>query len=652
MVSTVRHHLGPLAVFAVLVAWWLLPLAPHFSNAVPGAGPGDNLAFVWNVWWVRHALQHPGGTVLFTPLLLHPFGADLTQHTLALLPALAVSAIDNPILAQNLLIVAHVFLNFVCAYVLAYRETRLRGAAVLGALIFGSSPFVSAHLLGHFNLIAAWVIPLTALVASAARDKPSWMAGTLLGLVLGCTAYVDYYYLVYGGLVAVILVLAGTLSPYWSVLPPPSWRKVLSTVFLVALICDAVVIVWIVMSGGAALQVGSHRVSIRSVTNPVSAAWLVLLTWVLVRMTVALRIHIDRARLWSRVPILAAAVVTVAVILLPLILHAFSLWRAGQYASQRYFWRSAPSGIDLTTLALGNPFSLVYGAVVSRFYSALDVNLVENVGWVGPSVIVLSSVAIWRCRPAASKWLTVAVVFGIWSLGPSLEIAGHRTPFWLPATLVRWMPIVSNARIPARAIIVVYASGAVLSAYGFAWLERRSSIGRSMAALLAAVLVLDSLPQHPPLYHVYERSIDRELAGDSAPGAVLELPMGVRDGMGELGKFDSRVLYYQTIDHRPILGGFVARIPPSIGQQYNAMPIVGPLLRLSSGTSLRAERPDDDRMRAKQVLESLDVRFVVVTFSTSPADLLTYVDRVLPLRVVARDADHALYRVDATAAGR
>ena len=102
----------------------------------------------------------------------------------------------------------------------------------------------------------------------------------------------------------------------------------------------------------------------------------------------------------------------------------------------------------------------------------------------------------------------------------------------------------------------------------------------------------------------------------------------------------------QTIHERPILGGFVARIPASIGARYNAMPVIGSLLRLSSGTPLSAERPDEDRPQAAAILASLGVRYVVVNASSCSPDLLAYVRRDLPLRLVSESDGRALYAVD------
>ncbi len=392
------------------------------SVAVPGAGAGDNVSFIWNVWWTRYALQHPGQSVFFTPLLLHPFGANLTQHTLTLLPALAVSWIDNPVLAQNVLIVAHIFLNFASAYALAYRETRRIPPSLLAAVVFGWSPFVSAHLQGHFNLIAAWVLPLTALATLLACDRPSWRAGALVGILIGCIAYVDYYYVIYAVALTGLLLLHGALTLERVHADWAPWQRVVIRSLLGLLACDGLIAAWILVTGGTELRMLAFRVSMHSLTNPLSAGWLLGLACLCVHATRVLRIrgHASKAR--ERIPIAAGAALAAAVILVPLAIRALSLWYSGEYATQRYLWRSAPAGIDLATLVLGNPFNLFYGTAASRLYEAAGVDLVEQVAWLGPAVLAFLAVVIAalpsdRCEMDADDGCLWCVVVGAVSGG-------------------------------------------------------------------------------------------------------------------------------------------------------------------------------------------------------------------------------------------
>ena len=124
---------GRLRVLLAIAGLWVVPILGHFRTAIPGAGPGDNLTFVWDVWWMRYVLHHPDYSFFSTPFLFHPFGVDLTLHTHTALPALVAAVIGpaSPIASQNLLVVVHLCLNLLCSYALAYRTTGRRSSARL-----------------------------------------------------------------------------------------------------------------------------------------------------------------------------------------------------------------------------------------------------------------------------------------------------------------------------------------------------------------------------------------------------------------------------------------------------------------------------------------------------------------------------------------
>jgi hypothetical protein len=77
---------------------------------------------------------------------------------------------------------------------------------------------------------------------------------------------------------------------------------------------------------------------------------------------------------------------------------------------------------------------------------------------------------------------------------------------------------------------------------------------------------------------------------------------------------------------------------------YEAAPVLGSFLRLSSGGSLAHEGTVVPRDAAAALLNQ-DVRFIVLNRATSPPDLLEYVGR-LPLRRIAADGDRELWLVE------
>ena len=75
-----------------------------------------------------------------------------------------------------------------------------------------------------------------------------------------------------------------------------------------------------------------------------------------------------------------------------------------------------------------------------------------------------------------------------------------------------------------------------------------------------------------------------QLATIRDEGAVIEVPFGIGDGLtAGQGSQDRRLLYHATIHGHPVVGGYIGRMPPAVAQAYDAMPVIGNLLRLSNG---------------------------------------------------------------------
>ena len=99
------------------------------------------------------------------------------------------------------------FLNAACAYALAFDLVRHRRVALFAGIAFGGSPYVAAHLLGHFDLLTAWVIPFFALLLRRALHNGRWHAAVGGGLCVAVAAYSAYYHVVYLAVFAVTYTL-------------------------------------------------------------------------------------------------------------------------------------------------------------------------------------------------------------------------------------------------------------------------------------------------------------------------------------------------------------------------------------------------------------------------------------------------------------
>jgi hypothetical protein len=230
----------------------------------------------------------------------------------------------------------------------------------------------------------------------------------------------------------------------------------------------------------------------------------------------------------------------------------------------------------------------------------------------------------------------------LWALGPWLRVAGFDTGLLLPQNILALVPILSNARIPGRAMVLVFLAVAMITAKVIAGVAAR----RRWAAVagVIALTLIDYVPAPFPTTEVTVPSLYRELR-DLPGGAVCELPVGLRDGFGTTGLFDERALSYQMVHGHPIVGGFAARIPDSIKKGYEELPVVRSLFRLSAGAIPDPRDLALTREAAGAALQQATIEFVVVNRATAPAPLLAYVVSALPLELVAHEGERDLYVV-------
>ncbi len=680
-------HLLAAGLFAVLAIALTWPLPLHLHDAVPGFDAGDNLTFVWNFWWIRTAI-HTGVSPLWTPALFAPLGTSLVLHTATLLPTAAATVAlphADALAMYNLALIATLFLNGLCAYAAAYTLTRQPAASLIAGLIFAMSPFLTVRLEGHFNVLSAWGLPLLVIAlvrfmrsasaattsadatnvattsagatkaastsasptngAAAANRRRAAPDSLLIACALAALAYTDYYAFIFGVVLAALFLLLQrrrfvAIAPLRARASAP--RRAIARACAVLVVVLILAMAAIALTGGTDLRLGSIRISAHDTFNLRTAAWLLGLV-ALIAWTGA-RVRFTPRDEHERLPVRALLIVAIvlAIALLPLLIAAARLFAQGDYVSQTYFWRSAPPGIDIASLVLGNPLHPLYGSLIRSAYGTFGIDRMESVTWLGLVPLLLVAYASVRLRTQADvqRWLWVLALFGVWALGPYVMAFGTNTGFILPQALLRFVPILSNARIPGRAFVMVSLAVAMLAALALASLPRRRATLAAIAA--AALIVIDLWPGHPPLTPLDRPAIYATLRAQP-PGAVLELPLGIRDGFGEQGHLDHRVLFYQTLHEHSIAGGFIARLSPRLRQAYDADPLFGPLL---SQKQPHSQQPPPASSAHPPANVSCAIRYVVMPRDL-PAATRELMNSAAQLERIAAPADDAreLYRI-------
>jgi len=626
-------------LLAVMSILWTWPLVLHLQDHIPGL-PGDNYSFLWNLWWMRKALSAPELDFFHSQYLFSPFGVDLINHPHTALQAYLTATVFSGlsiIQAENVYVITSVFLNAACAYALACEMTGDRRLALLAGVAFGGSPYVGAHLLGHFDLLTAWVIPLFALFLR--RSLQTGRVGPAIGcgMCLAVAAYSAYYHVVYLALLTVAYVAASWHIGRASIEARPQ-HPALFTVRLILVglaALDAFLIVLIATTGGGMFSVAGIAISARGVQNPLLVLWLILLAWVLTKWRLRFRFEPPGAEVfWRGAQAVMIAVATFAVVCLPLVVQAFRLAVSGRYVSQTYFWRSAPRGIDALAPAFGNPFHPLFGGLATGLYERLGLDRIEAVGWLGvvPFVVLLTGRGKWGDVEEARRWKVVLCVFAVWALGPFLTIAGFDAGLPLPQALARFVPVVENARMPGRAMVGVYlALGVLMVLRGVA-----QGFSPAYVWVLIGLLALDYLPAPIPLTALDRPAVYEQLRTIDDSGAVIEVPFGIGDGLSPgRGSQERRLLYYATIHGHPVVGGYIGRMPPEVAQAYEAMPVVGNLLRLSSGEDIITD----------ETPVGLPFRYLVIDTNAASPELVEYVRDTLDMDLITSGDGKQLYAV-------
>ena len=637
------RHATALLLFAALAVLLTWPLAARLRTHVPGTALDDNAMFLWNFWWLRHALADPAAAFFTTSFVFYPNSVDLVLHSHSLLNAFAGATLFGQVplqVALNLTLLAGCALNGSVTYMLALRVTRHWRASVVAGAFFAACPIFTVHLFGHFNYYTAW--PLVGFVVAwlHAMERPSWWSAAVAGTVLAAVAYADYYYFVYALVFALLVVVSRIVELD---LGPRRSRVTRLDSILLALAAIAIaltVLVW--WSGGGVWRIGPLRVSLTTGTNVRAVATALFLWWAWRRRTWTINAARRQPSARPSAQLLGLTAAACALLMAPILVHAVALWRAGQYVTQAYLWRSAPGGIDVAGVVAGNPFNPIWGVWVRRVYDALRMDTFNDPLWLGivPLVLLLTR-RDWMVVATARRWLLLTLAFLIWALGPFLTVFGVNTGLPLPQILLRFVPVVSNARIPAHAAVMVCLGTAVLLAFAMAT-SRRLRPPAASACVLAVVLI-DLLSAPFPLTPLEHPAFYDRLAARPA-GAVLDVPTGIRDGFGPEGVFDASVLYFQTIHEHPIATGYIARLSPVVRQRYDSSRTMLTLFRLSSGEEPGAAAIDPAAAR-HELSHDWHVRYVIVHERSASLAVRRFIDG-MGLQLIDRDASRTLYVIE------
>ena len=588
-----------LALFTALALVLSWPVILHLGSRVPGTATWafDESTFLWNQWYLKHSLLDLHNSPLHTELTWYPLGMDLILYTFNFFNALIglpLQLAGNLPLAANLTQLLATVLSGFGAYLVALYVLRrvlagqraptvLRLAALVAGVIYAFSANRAVYAaLGHYNFATTQWLPFYALYLLRTLHRPGWRNGLLAGLFFALAALAETTFASFLALFSLVVVLVWLREP---AARGARWRG-LGGVALAALVAATL---W------APVLAPTVREFVRG-------------DYALTGWGESLKLSADLKGLVTPTE------------LNPLFAGATD--RAGA-DGQMARWQMALRAVEEGT----GPFS--------------DINTVF-LGWVTLALAALGAV-LGRRRLRA--WIWAAVVFGVLSLGPLLQIGGRYLFSFdgllpggvsapLPFILLHYIPFISANRAPNRNSLILMLALAVLAAYGVAWVlgrigkqgnkETRKQGNKEAVStrgllvylstcFLGILILAEHLAVPMPTTDATIPAVYQQIAAEPGQFTVMQLPLGWRDSFGVLGSEQTQLQYFQTATGKPIIGGNTSRAPAYKMDYFARIPLFRALTDLELYRTPSPETDAAARAQAGQLMALYDVRYFVTT---------------------------------------
>jgi hypothetical protein len=618
---------------AVMQTW---PLTLHLATRLTGDPAGDGGVYVWNTWAFRHQLVDLHRSQFSTQSLLALTGpADLGLHnytaftdllSLPLQPRVGVVA------AFNIAYLLNVPLLGLGMFLLARRVGRPfvgTAEAWIAGVCFAWAPFLITRLAGHYSLAIAAPLPFFAWFFDRAWERRRLLDATGAGLSAAWAFYCDPYFTVY----CVLLALAMTAGQLINVrrTPPRPGALRARRVADASLAAVATMATLILLAGGEVRLAGVH-VSAHSLYTPmlVVGVLLAVRTWLHLQPRVSWTSP-DRpgTLVRSGIVIGIAGAIAIGPVLYGLAIRAIH----HDLVAVGVPWRSSAPGVDLLSFLIPNPNHPLLPRAVAGWLSQQPGGYVENVSsvpWVALATIAL---AWWKFGERLDRtWVAIGLASASLAVGPFLRIGGVNTLLPTPWTFVRYLPVIGEARMPGRiSIVVMLAAGVLFASALAAWTRRYPAARRRILGGVAIALVCELWSAPRPLYGTTIPEVFHVIAADPRPVSVLDLPLGLKDGLQTTGAINPATMYWQTLHGKPILGGYLSRISDVTRDRYEAMPVPHALLTLSEGRPISEADSARARDSAAAFLAESHIGYVVMQDDLVSPTLRAFAIEVLGL---------------------
>lgn len=243
----------------------------------------------------------------------------------------------------------------------------------------------------------------------------------------------------------------------------------------------------------------------------------------------------------------------------------------------RFRKSTAPRPIDPLFLFIPHPGNPFWGRWVGAAYEKMRTYpSVGFIGYAGIVTLALSFVGV-RGGPAAGAasrrrilfWSGAAIFYLLMSFGTTLVLAGREMAgVPMPYALFQHVPFFSRVRVPHRFLVPAMLCLSILAAYGADRIASRFPSRRLLAiGAVTALVLLDLLWLPYPTRSLPDPPWVHGLAALPPGLAVLNIPGGHRSRAAD-------DMYFQTLHHRPLVGGYVSIPMRSMSNELRQYPVM------------------------------------------------------------------------------
>lgn len=602
-----REHLLALAFFSLLTLALSWPLPLRAFAWVPGMPQWafDESTFIWNAWYFKHALIDNLRNPLYSDLIYYPLGIDLILYTYNVFNALIVQPLHvavGLVFASNVSIWFSTVLSGYGTFLLVrWLLVREGGGpyqllpALLAGLVYAFASNRAIYMaLGHYDMTTTQWIPFYALALLRSLDSTVSLAGRrkaalLAGVFFAFTGLAEMISAVFLAIFTIItIIVLGAITSAQCTRPSKPHTP------------------WPLQATGS---IGLWRIAFSSLSITAVVAFL----------------------LWSPV-------------LIPILVQFFS-----DDFSLKGWGEAIPLSTDLMGWWTPTVLHPLFGGDLVAELRRVQLRALEGsvrgfrdlntvfIGW-GTAALALLGWLVFGRR--VRIWAWTALTFGLFALGPFLQINGQyrfdldgvQTSFPLPYTLLHYIPIVKANRAPNRNSILLMLGVAVLVAYGGYWILKASSswlrrFDTQRAGLnpqnilcsivLSAVILFEHLAIPLPLSDHRVPAVYAQIAAHPQPVSILHAPLGWRNSFGTFGAERTRLQYFQSVHQKPMLGGNISRAPDFKMDYFRRIPLFQAIREVEFSGTVAAELAAQATLQAGELMYLYNVGYVLLMPSIS-----------------------------------